>query len=101
MFEALVNPDRDPARPWLNLREEEQRPRVLEFDRPSLVVWSTLWPTLPAAQVRFELCASGQETLMRWTLLTPEPLDDPGLVGHLRKRMNRMINADLRYTFGQ
>jgi hypothetical protein len=28
---------------------------------------------------------------------------DPGdaLTGHLRKRLNQLINANLRYTFGQ
>ncbi|MFI5960280.1 hypothetical protein [Cryptosporangium sp. NPDC051539] len=101
VFEALIQPDRDPARPWLNLRDGERRPRVIESDEPSLVVWSTLWPTLPGAQIRFELSAHEHETLLRWTLLTPAPLDDPGLVGALRKRMNVMVNAHLRSTFGQ
>jgi hypothetical protein len=26
---------------------------------------------------------------------------DPSLLGHLRKRINELINANLRYTFGQ
>ena len=38
---------------------------------------------------------------LRWTLLVEEPLPDPSLLGHLRKRLNELINANLRYTFGQ
>jgi hypothetical protein len=52
VFEALCEPDRDPARPWLRLLDDE-----------------------------------------------PEP--DASLLGHMRYRLNQLINADLRYTFGQ
>jgi hypothetical protein len=101
VFEALTNPDRDPARPWLHLRDDEIRPRILEVEEPRLVVWSSLWPKLLDAQIRFDLSADGSETSLRWTLLAPEPLPDHAVVGHLRKRMNRLVNADLRFTFGQ
>ncbi|GAA3392833.1 hypothetical protein [Cryptosporangium minutisporangium] len=101
VFEALTNPDRDPARPWLQLRDDEVPPRILEAEEPALVVWSSIWRKLPDARIRFDLSAHGLETNLRWTLLAPEPLSDEAFVGHLRKRMNRLINADLRFTFGQ
>jgi hypothetical protein len=34
-------------------------------------------------------------------LLVDEPVPDASLLGHLRRRINELINADLRYTFGQ
>jgi hypothetical protein len=102
VFEALANPDRDPARPWLLLLNDEQSPQLIDAEKPNFIVWSSLWEKLPAAQVRFDLAsddASG--TRLRWTLLVAEPLLDASLLGHLRKRLNELINANLRYTFGQ
>ena len=55
MFEALTQPDRDPARPWLELLDDEQRPRVVEASKPGLVVWSSLWIKRPDTIVRFDL----------------------------------------------
>ncbi|MEV4723884.1 hypothetical protein [Micromonospora humida] len=102
VFEALTHPDRDPARPWLLLLDDEQPPRVLEAAYPDLVVWSSLWLRRPDAQVRFELAFDGRSgTMVRWRLLVTEPLPDASLLGHLRKRLNQLINADLRYAFGQ
>ncbi|MEU5949416.1 hypothetical protein ABZ793_28170 [Micromonospora sp. NPDC047465] len=52
--------------------------------------------------MRFDLESDGREgTQLRWTLLVAEPLPDPSLLGHLRKRLNELINANLRCTFGQ
>ncbi|MEU1607127.1 hypothetical protein [Micromonospora matsumotoense] len=102
VFEALTHPDRDPTRPWLLLLDDEQPPRVLEAAYPDLVVWSSLWPRRPDARVRFELAPDGRSgTMVLWRLLVTEPLPDASLLGHLRKRLNQLINADLRYAFGQ
>lgn len=55
----------------------------------------------PDAVIRFDLTAdSGCGTNLRWTLFLDDPLPDAGLMGHLRKRMNQLINANLRYSFG-
>ena len=103
LFEALTEPDRDPARPWLRLLDDETRPRILRAEAPALVIWSSLWIKRPDAVVRFDLPASVNRlgTDLRWTLLVDDPLPDPPLLGHLRKRLNRLINEDLRMTFGQ
>jgi hypothetical protein len=102
IFEALTEPDRDPARPWLLLLDDEQRPQALEVRMPDLVVWSSIWIKRPDAQVRFDLASGGTAgTDVRWTLLLAEPLAEPSLLGHMRKRLNQLINANLRYTFGQ
>lgn len=102
IFEALTEPDRDPARPWLSLLGDEQRPRVLVAMQPDLVVWSSLWNTRSDARVRFDLPPDGRGgTDLRWTLLVEEPTLEPALRGHFCKRLNQLINANLRYTFGQ
>lgn len=102
VFGALTEPDRDPARPWLRLLDDEQAPQILHAEHPRQVVWSSLWPRRSDAQVRFDLVPDGaQGTRLRWTLLVAEPMPEPSLLGHLRKRLNELINANLRSTFGQ
>ncbi|MBA8826142.1 hypothetical protein FHX42_003518 [Saccharopolyspora lacisalsi] len=103
VFEELTDPDRDPARPWLTLLDDERRPRLVEVDEPALVVRSSLWNKRPDAVVRFDLPAErdGYGTDLCWTLLVDHPAPDAALIGHMRKRLNRLVNANLRYTFGQ
>ncbi|TQC46468.1 hypothetical protein EEB14_25975 [Rhodococcus sp. WS4] len=102
IFEALTYPHRDPTRPWLILLDDEIEPTVIETRSPDLVVWSSIWTTRPDARLRFDLPGDGRAgTDLRWTLLVDEPEPDPSLLGHLRKRMNQLINARLRYSFGQ
>ena len=38
LFEALTEPDRDPARPWLLLLPDEQRPATVTASPPHLLV---------------------------------------------------------------
>ncbi len=102
VFEALADPDRDPSRPWLTLLDDEQRPQVLRSDGPSTLTWSSLWIKRPDATVTFDLPAgAGGGTDLQWTLHVDRPAPDDALVGHMRKRLNELINANLRYTFGQ
>jgi hypothetical protein len=102
VFEALTEPDHDPARPWLFLLADEQPPEILEAVEPSLVVWSSLWTTRPDARVRFDLApddAGG--TMLAWTLQLADPMPDDSKLGHLRRRLNILINASLRATWDQ
>lgn len=101
VYEALVDPDRDAHRPWLELLDDEQRPRILRAEPPSLLVWSSLWVKRPDATVRFDLPGGNWGTDLRWTLYVDEPVPSDALIGHMRKRLNQLINANLRYTFGQ
>lgn len=102
VYEALTQPHRDQSRPWLTLLDDEQEPRLLETVPPELVVWTSLWPHRPTATIRFEITSDGASgSSLRWILAVEEPSPDPSAVGHMRKRLNQLINANLRYTFGQ
>lgn len=102
VFAALTQPHDARARPWLTLLEDEQEPQVLETHEPDLVIWSSLWPRRPDARIRFELQAPDGRagTTLRWLLLVEQPRPDDSLTGHLLKRVNELINRDLRYSFG-
>jgi hypothetical protein len=41
------------------------------------------------------------ETLLRFVLLTPDDPPDQSKTGHLRRRMNQPLFADLRFSYGQ
>jgi hypothetical protein len=102
VFDALANPDLDPIRPWLRLMDDEQRPTVLQSQRPTALTWSSLWVKRPDATVTFDLPARADGgTDLQWTLDVVEPAPGDALIGHMRKRLNQLINAELRYTFGQ
>lgn len=82
------------------LEDDEVAPAVLEAVEPLLVVWSSLWPSRPDAQIRFDLVGDHGGTVLRWTLLVDEPAPEDTLTGHLRRRIQVLINAELRFSFG-
>jgi uncharacterized protein YndB with AHSA1/START domain len=101
VWESLTDPHRDRTRPWLFLRPDEVEPQILEAKAPDLVVWSSLWPETPDQVIRFELARSSDSgTLLTWTLTSPVELD-PAAVGHRRFRLNHLLWADLRYSYGR
>src|SRR5674476_652801 len=62
ILEALTKPYRDPTRPWLLLLEDEQPPRLVEVDKPEIVIWSSLWTQRPDARIRFDLATGARRT---------------------------------------
>jgi hypothetical protein len=101
VWESLTDPHLRGARPWLSLLADEVEPRVLESVEPRLVVWSSIWPETPEQIIRFDTAPDGQNgTSLTWTLTSPTELDDAA-VNHRRYRLNRLIWADLRYSYGQ
>jgi hypothetical protein len=86
---------------WLELLDDEVAPRILEATKPDVVVWSSLWPSRPDDLIRFDLTPSGTETSLRWTLTTSGEPPDESKLGHLRFRLNLLINKTLRHTYGQ
>jgi hypothetical protein len=101
VFDDLAHPGRETRRPWLHLLDDETLPRVIESEPPSLVVWSSLWPARPGALIRFDLADDGTGTSLRWTLLLDQPHPDDDVLRSLRKRIDRLINGNLRHTYGQ
>jgi hypothetical protein len=101
VFDDLCHPNRQPVRTWLHLLDDEIPPRVEESERPNYVVWSSLWVKRPDARVRFDLSAADGGTDLRWTLFVDDPVPDAHLVRHMCRRIGELINANLRYTYGQ
>jgi hypothetical protein len=101
VWRSLAEPRQAAARPWLDLLDDEVEPTVLEAFAPSLVLWSSLWPSRPDDTIRFDLFESGSETSLRWSLLTVHDLPDASKTGHLRRRLNVLINEKLRVSYGQ
>lgn len=102
LWASLVDPATSGPRVWLRLGPGERRPRVLESRPNDLVVWSSLWTDRPRDQVRFDIASDGEGgSRLRWTLLTTDDEPDEERVALLRHRLNQLINAELRYSFGQ
>jgi hypothetical protein len=51
--------------------------------------------------VHFEVSAADGESMLRWGLWLADPAPDGELVRHFRRRINELINAGLRFTYGQ
>lgn len=101
VWRSLTEPHAPAARPWLELVDDEIEPRILESREPNLVVWSSLWPERPDDRIRFDIEPerSGGSAL-RWTVTSSEPVTEPARL-HVCYRMNLLINAQLRYSYGQ
>jgi hypothetical protein len=102
VYEALTDPDRDPVRRWLILHNDEQRPTIAEAVEPNLVVWTSIWRWRPDARIRFDIVGPPHgSTTLSWTLIVDDPVPDRETTVRMRKRVNELINANLRFTFGQ
>jgi hypothetical protein len=82
-------------RVWLDLRDGELTPRVVQAVFPSLVVWASLWPDRPDDQIRFDI----EDQRLTWTLMGEASDADEERLDQLRYRLDVMINADLRISF--
>lgn len=76
---------------------------MLRTRHPDTVIWSSLWKKRPDAVITFELHPDkvGYGTDLRWKLEVEEPVPDDGLLGHMRKRLNQLVSANLLHSFGQ
>lgn len=102
VFDELADPLRLSPRQWLHLLDDEVPPIVVEASKPDVIVWSSLWVKRPDALVRFELSSDGGSgTALCWSLSVEEPVPADALIGHLRYRVNRIINGELQRSFGQ
>ncbi|GLX01369.1 hypothetical protein [Microtetraspora sp. NBRC 16547] len=101
VWESLADPRRPGGRQWLDLHPDEVDPRILQAVKPELVVWSSLWPERPDDEIRFDIRPAENGCALRWTLLTPGEVPEQAVIGHLRYRLNFLINAQLRFSYGQ
>lgn len=82
--------------------DDEVEPTVLRSVEERSIVWSSLWPSRPRDEVWLEVAdAGGGETLLTFRLLTPDEAPDESKLGHLRFRLNHLLFADLRFSYGQ
>jgi hypothetical protein len=101
VWRSLVDPEAPGARPWLRLLDDEVAPKVLSANEPREVRWSSLWPARPDDELHFRLIEAGGGTDLEFVMLTPDEVPDAGGLGHLRRRVNTLLFADLRYSYGQ
>ena len=101
IWEALIRPGRPGGREWLRLLADEVEPTVRESRAPDLVVWESIWPHRPDDRIVFDIAPDGAGSMLCWTLLTDAEPPGPTRLNHLRQRLNQIVNADLRRSFGQ
>lgn len=87
------------SREWLSLRSEEAQPRILAVSDES-VVWSSLWPDRPNDEIRFEVAVKNSECLLAWELFVDAPEPDDNEAQAMASRVNKIVNNDLRRSFG-
>ena len=70
---------------------------------PPHVVWSSLWPDRPLERISFDLrlADDGHGCALRWTLVTTDAAPTDSKLGHLRHRLNLLVNERLRLSYGQ
>ena len=101
VWRDLVEPRRDGVRPWLRLLSDELPPRVIESESSTRVVWSSLWASRPDDRIVLELSPEDEGSSLRFRLLADGDLSDASKTGHIRRRINHLLFADLRLTYGQ
>lgn len=110
----LVAPRADGPRAWLRLLPDEVAPRVLSSCSPRAVVWSSLWSRHPRLVVRLDCQPHHGATRLHVRVEAPDdaaPSDEmpnvlsdvfsDAAIGHVRHRINHLLFADLRATYGQ
>lgn len=101
VYAELLRPGGTPPRVWLQLREDEAPPVVTVIREGTELRWSSLWILHPDVVIDFAVARHGAGTLLTWTLRTSGPEPSAATVGHLRRRIQELINRDLRFSFGQ
>lgn len=102
VWRSLAEPHEVGARPWLRLLDDEVEPRVPRSVENRSLVWSSLWPSRPRDEVWLDVTDAGNgETLLTFRLLTHDEVPDESKLGHLRFRLNCLLFADLRFSYGQ
>ncbi|WP_377322901.1 hypothetical protein ACFJIY_25680 [Pimelobacter simplex] len=98
----LVERRAEGTRAWLELRDDERRPEVLSSVEGRQVVWSSLWPERPDDRIELTITPDGTGgSRLEFVWLAADPDPAPATVGHLRRRLNELLYADLRYSYGQ
>ncbi len=100
VWDALTDPFDPSIRRWLELLPNEVLPEVIDAVRPHHIVWTSLWPDRPRDQIRFSIASDGRSgSRVKWTLETPDEPPDEAIVRDRRRRIDLLINGNLRDSF--
>lgn len=101
VFQSLAEPKGPGTSPWVVLLEDERPPIVLQAEESHHVRWSSLWPSRPNDVLDFEISPKDGGSILRFILSTPDESPDASRLGHMRKRLNHLLFADRRFSYGQ
>ena len=87
------------TRAWLELRDGETAPEVLEGDRPHRLAWSSLWPDRPDDRIEFSLRPDGQGTHLA-IVVTSDEEPGPERAAEICHRRDRLIYGEFRLSHG-
>jgi hypothetical protein len=98
IWDALADPLDAGIRPWFDLAPGEVAPTILSGDRPTSLVWSSIWLDAPDLQVRFEMVPDGPGSMVTLVLWGPVGLDRED-IERRRYRLSQLVNGQLRDSF--
>jgi hypothetical protein len=99
VWDDLATPRLTGTRAWLDLQDGESEPEVLEGDRPSRLVWSSLWADRPDDRVEFTLASRGPDTLLGIVVVADQDTE-PDQASRIRHRLGQLIFGELRQSYG-
>ncbi len=101
LWADLAAPRRDGPRVWLSLLDDERWPSVLESVEGERVMWSSPWPHRPADRIVLEVAPDPNGSTLEFVWLAGDPLPTESTIAHIRKRLNVLLFAELRFSYGQ
>jgi hypothetical protein len=101
IWELLSDPFQSEDRPWFDRRDGEQPPMILSATKPQAITRSSIWSDHAELIIEFQIEPCGPGAAVTWTLLGPEGCLDDLEIRQRRRRLNQLINGQLRDTFDQ
>jgi hypothetical protein len=99
VWDDLAAPQLTGTRAWLELQDGETEPEMLEGDRPSRLVWTSLWDDRPDDRVEFTLTSRGSDTLVAVVVVADQDTE-PDQASQIRRRLGQLVFDELRLSYG-
>jgi uncharacterized protein YndB with AHSA1/START domain len=101
VWDDLARPRRTGTRAWLDLADGELTPSVLEVERPSRLVWSSLWSDLVDDRLELTLTPHGSETHLAVVMVGFGEAPARERAAAVRYRLGEVFYRDLRRSYDQ